>query len=360
MEFAVFQKMWQKWDTRLQDILRICYRLAVLCFPNLLIELMSPNFQCSIPVFEGLFPLEHDIIIRTLLFRLSEWHALAKLWLHSNDSLAWLDHALKKLSAQVQRFQWKTCEAFKTYELPNEATAWHCQQQALSESGHLVKPISSAACLKPFNILTYKFHALGDYTRSIQMFGTTDSYTTQVVSKLYTVMCNSWLGMNSPRVNLLTDSSRSFIRTPTRTILLWGLLHMSGGLHMSSGLHMFGSSLIVLWLKRKSPKPRYWMTHCQNITISCTLYHAMHSTLQVSLERINQILQWRWVKVQHTLCPLILTPAEFYTEDERPLAILTTWWWIWWRWTFFHWWWAQWSPDHWWFEPGHSIYCPVH
>jgi len=194
----------------------------------------------------------------------------------------------------------------------------------------------------------------GDYTRSIQMFGTTDSYTTQVVSKLYTVMCNSWLGMNSPRVNLLTDSSRSFIRTPTRTILLWGLLHMSGG------LHMFGSSLIVLRLKRKSPKPRYWMTHCQNITISCTLYHAMHSTLQVSLERIDQILQWRWVKVQHTLCPLILTPAEFYTEDERPLAILTTWWWIWWRWTFFHWWWAQWSPDHWWFEPGHSIYCPAH
>jgi len=92
---------------------------------------MSPNFQCSIPAFEGLFPLEHDIIIRTLLFRLSEWHALAKLRLHSDDSLARLDHALKKLGAQVRRFQRKTCKAFKTYELPNEATARHRRQQAL-------------------------------------------------------------------------------------------------------------------------------------------------------------------------------------------------------------------------------------
>jgi hypothetical protein len=34
---------------------------------------------------------------------------------------------------------------------------------------------------KQFNLNTYKFHALGDYVSMIRMFGTTDSFTTQVV-----------------------------------------------------------------------------------------------------------------------------------------------------------------------------------
>lgn len=31
----------------------------------------------------------------------------------------------------------------------------------------------------------YKFHALGDYVATIRLFGTTDSYSTQVVSSVY-------------------------------------------------------------------------------------------------------------------------------------------------------------------------------
>jgi hypothetical protein len=34
---------------------------------------------------------------------------------------------------------------------------------------------------KCFNLQTYKFHALGDYTNHIRRFGTTDSYTTEIV-----------------------------------------------------------------------------------------------------------------------------------------------------------------------------------
>lgn len=34
---------------------------------------------------------------------------------------------------------------------------------------------------KMFNLLTYKFHSLGDYISVIQMFGTTDSYSMQIV-----------------------------------------------------------------------------------------------------------------------------------------------------------------------------------
>ncbi|KAI6105954.1 hypothetical protein EDD16DRAFT_1695719 [Pisolithus croceorrhizus] len=91
---------------------------------------------CSIPAFEGLFPAKDDAIIRMLLFYLSEWHALAKLRMHSDNSLTRLDEALKRLAAKIWRFQKYTCNAFKTHELPN-------------------------------------------YMRTIRVFGTTDSYTTQ-------------------------------------------------------------------------------------------------------------------------------------------------------------------------------------
>ncbi|KIK10901.1 hypothetical protein PISMIDRAFT_19979, partial [Pisolithus microcarpus 441] len=127
----------------------------------------------------GLLPAEHNAIVKTLLFRLSEWHALAKLRIHSDDSLARLDEALKRLAAEIRRFQRTTCDAFKTHELPSEVAARHRRQQAQSKSEFPKKPASSAARPKSFNILTYKFHALGDYTRSIRMFGSTDSYTTQ-------------------------------------------------------------------------------------------------------------------------------------------------------------------------------------
>ena len=41
----------------------------------------------------------------------------------------------------------------------------------------------SGARPKLFNLNTYKLHALGDYVHTIHMFGTTDSYTTQIVSQ---------------------------------------------------------------------------------------------------------------------------------------------------------------------------------
>ncbi|KIM66382.1 hypothetical protein SCLCIDRAFT_110388, partial [Scleroderma citrinum Foug A] len=133
--------------------------------------------QCLIPAFKGLFPVKHNALIKTLLFHLSEWHALAKLQMHSDDSLAQLDQAQKKLGAEIQQFQRKTCDKFKTYELPNKAAAWYSQQQTQTGPNGPAKSTSTAHLIS-FN----KFHALGDYSRSIQMFGTTDSYTTQTVS----------------------------------------------------------------------------------------------------------------------------------------------------------------------------------
>ena len=38
------------------------------------------------------------------------------------------------------------------------------------------------------NVFTVKFHFLGDYVRHIRLFGTTDSYSTQLVSS-YVCSC---------------------------------------------------------------------------------------------------------------------------------------------------------------------------
>ena len=134
------------------------------------------------PVFEGLLPPIHEDIVQTLLFRLAEWHALAKLRLHTEDTLALLHQALRRLGAQVRRFQRVTCPAFETKEIPQESAQRHRREAVDYQSGRRRKPARTGLLPKSLNLNTYKFHALGDYEKTIKMFGTTDSYTTQVVS----------------------------------------------------------------------------------------------------------------------------------------------------------------------------------
>ena len=133
------------------------------------------------PMFEGLLPPKHDDIVQTLLFHLAEWHALAKLRLHTDNTLALLDQALRRLAAQVRQFQKVTCPSFETKELPQESAQRQRREVAEIQIGHCQKPSKSSSLPKAFNLNTYKFHALGNYTQMIKMFGTTYSYTTQVV-----------------------------------------------------------------------------------------------------------------------------------------------------------------------------------
>lgn len=64
-------------------------------------------------------------------------------------------------------------------ELPCEVAARQRRSEANSQSAN--GGATSGARPKAFNLLTYKLHALGDYVGSIRLFGTTDSYTTQIV-----------------------------------------------------------------------------------------------------------------------------------------------------------------------------------
>ncbi|THH19110.1 hypothetical protein EW146_g1980 [Bondarzewia mesenterica] len=139
--------------------------------------------QCSIPVFEGLLPSPHNEIILDLLFTLATWHAYAKLRLHTETTLGFFDTTTTSLGQLIRRFSTTVYSAFITQELPQEEAARGRRIAALaarSEGSGPVRQQAAGTKQKFFNMSTYKLHALGDYIKTIRLFGTTDNYTTQV------------------------------------------------------------------------------------------------------------------------------------------------------------------------------------
>jgi hypothetical protein len=119
-------------------------------------------------------------VVQSLLCQFAQWHALTKLRIHSESTVILLEETFKKLSRMLRKFQRYTCAAFNAVELPKEKAAR--QQKAAQHSGTSnTVPESSGAKPKKFNLGTYKFHAMGDYVRTIRIFGTTDSFTTQII-----------------------------------------------------------------------------------------------------------------------------------------------------------------------------------
>ena len=133
--------------------------------------------QCVIPIFEQLLPELHNNHVMKLLFRTAEWHGLAKLRMHTEATLAWLEQVTTDLGHLMWDFQDKTWAEFNTTKLACKVEAWNrCNAQKKS-----TKTPNQSHKVKNLNLLTYKFHALGDYVSMICMFGTTNSFSTQLV-----------------------------------------------------------------------------------------------------------------------------------------------------------------------------------
>ena len=120
-----------------------------------------------------------------LLFVLCHWHALAKLRLHTDETLDIFTRVTKDLGDRIHSFATDTCTSFVTKELPREAEARRRRQEQ-QNSNTSARPQGSTSHgrgqrPKGFNLQTYKLHALADYPSQIKMFGTTDSYSTQCV-----------------------------------------------------------------------------------------------------------------------------------------------------------------------------------
>jgi hypothetical protein len=148
---------------------------------------VSVPSQCAIAVFEGLLPEPHNRIVMDLLFELATWHALAKLRLHTETTLRFLDNSTTRLGQYLRRFQSETCAAYNTKDLPQEEAARGRRKAAMAAKGkgkEKDNPAPKASKSRKLNLNTFKLHSLGDYVQAIQAYGTTDNFTTQVVRVL--------------------------------------------------------------------------------------------------------------------------------------------------------------------------------
>ncbi|KAJ3558095.1 hypothetical protein NP233_g11576 [Leucocoprinus birnbaumii] len=145
---------------------------------NLAAQLDGRYRQCAIPCFEGLLPEPHNKRLMTLLYRLAEWHALAKLRMHTEGSLNLLQLMTREIGTLFCQFRDKSCSCFETMELPREAAARQCRSASSQNSS-----TNSHSRLKRLNLNLVKLHFMGDYFSHIHWFGTTDSYTTQLAEQ---------------------------------------------------------------------------------------------------------------------------------------------------------------------------------
>jgi hypothetical protein len=139
------------------------------------------------PAFEGLLPLSCDELVQNLLFTFAQWHGLAKLRLHTSVTLKLMKKLTSQLGSELRAFA-KLTEGMDVRETPKE----YSRRKRQAESAKANKRPPSTQTLKHggttdgrrscvLNLNTYKMHALGDYVRTIEEYGTTDSYSTQIV-----------------------------------------------------------------------------------------------------------------------------------------------------------------------------------
>ena len=117
-------------------------------------------------------------MVMTLLYRTAEWHAFAKLRLHTESTLQHLESLTRDLGKHMRKFRNTTLSTFTTFELPREKGA---RQRRQISKGKQTSANSSGINQKNLNLFTYKWHALGDYVRTIRLFGGTDGFSMQVV-----------------------------------------------------------------------------------------------------------------------------------------------------------------------------------
>lgn len=117
-----------------------------------------------------------------MLFELCTWHSLAKLRLATESTLTGLEGSTRRLGRIYRRFVRTTCTVYETHELPAETAARGRRAATLTQKKQGRTSTQSVNPKKiPFQLNTYKFHALGDYAAYIRKYGTTDNYSTQIV-----------------------------------------------------------------------------------------------------------------------------------------------------------------------------------
>ncbi|EIW80114.1 hypothetical protein CONPUDRAFT_58371, partial [Coniophora puteana RWD-64-598 SS2] len=141
--------------------------------------------QCALPVFGGIFPSRmHNKVILDLLFELGKWHLLAKLCLHTDDTIELLEHTTISLGASARKFQAEVCPSYDTRKIPSETSAHG--HRAVTKIANLKGKarktnVAQSSKRKVLNFDTYKYHSLGNTVKSIRHYGTMDNYNSLLV-----------------------------------------------------------------------------------------------------------------------------------------------------------------------------------
>ncbi|KZT12252.1 uncharacterized protein LAESUDRAFT_641648 [Laetiporus sulphureus 93-53] len=230
--------------------------------------------QCVIPVFDHLLPDEHNELVLDMLFILATWQALAKLRLHTTDTIVALRKTTKVLGAVVRHFKTTTCEDYETYELPKEEAARgrrtaarkfkqgenmtnkHSSKGKKKDTG----PASgSTRKKKEFNLVTYKWHSLGDYAAAIETYGPTDNYTMQTSKHSGQERTNSTIPGKSRSMNDVLPSYVIFIDVGAAALTFTTLDPLPASTHMEDHYHISEraphSENIHCWLREQQSDP---------------------------------------------------------------------------------------------------------
>ncbi|KAJ7851906.1 hypothetical protein B0H14DRAFT_3866186 [Mycena olivaceomarginata] len=183
--------------------------------------------QCAIPAFDGPFPPEHNGRVLKLLYRMAQWHACAKLRMHTDPTLEHLTKLTPEIGRLMREFKKTTCAAYTTHELPRETTTHNQQKQqnavaAAARTGGEPVPIplskkeTTQKKEKTLNLNTYKWHGMGDYAPTIRLFGPCDGYSTQVGESLHRLVKRMYAVTNK-RTHTAQIAARYMRLTRART-----------------------------------------------------------------------------------------------------------------------------------------------
>jgi hypothetical protein len=101
--------------------------------------------------------------------------------LHTDLSLAVLDHATAAIGAELRRFAAITCPDFSTKETEAEYMKRMRAESRRNTGSSTASVLFSGRRNRQFNLNTIKTHSLGDYVSNIKYIGTTDLSSTQKV-----------------------------------------------------------------------------------------------------------------------------------------------------------------------------------
>lgn len=186
-DFASFLQTFRNSKTLPQGIMRMLYWYFTCCI--YIDRNLRSHPQCSINAFCGLLPLAVPALaglqetILDALYIMATFHSLSKLHLHTSTTLELLEDVTKALGDTLRTLRDKSAKALTVTELSRDVQARvRNQNRRLQKQASTTSAPPTQKKVIALNLSTIKNHLLEHYRGCIELFGTTDGYSTSIVS----------------------------------------------------------------------------------------------------------------------------------------------------------------------------------